>query len=329
MSVGYATLYGDMCGGYNVLKDVYKTEVFRLARWRNADVARAARWGPTGRVIPERIITKPPTAELRANQNDQDSLPPYDILDGILECLVEKEMTFEETVAKGFDPATVKRVEQLLYVSRIQAPPGAAGREDHAAQFRPRPPLSHHQCVPGRAHDDVIVRFAPSPTGFLHVGNARTALLNYLFAQKHRRQVPAAHRRHRRHARRKPEYRSRDPRGSGLAGPARTTFSPASPTAPRATAPRCREAEGRGRLYPCYETAAELERRRKRQMAARKPPVYDRAALKLTAEDRAKLEARGPQSRIGASSSSQTKVAWHDLIRGPVEIDTATCPIPC
>jgi NAD+ synthase len=126
MSVGYATLYGDMCGGYNVLKDVYKTDVFKLCHWRNENVSRIG-LGPKGRVIPERIITKPPSAELRDNQKDQDSLPPYDILDGILECLVENEMTFEATCAKGYHPATVKRVEQLLYVSeykRRQAPPG-------------------------------------------------------------------------------------------------------------------------------------------------------------------------------------------------------------
>jgi NAD+ synthase len=126
MSVGYATLYGDMCGGYNVLKDIYKTEVFALSGWRNQFSPEDA-LGPAGRVIPERIIEKPPTAELKPNQTDQDTLPPYDILDGILECLVENEMGFEETVAKGFDPATVRRVEQLLYVSeykRRQAPPG-------------------------------------------------------------------------------------------------------------------------------------------------------------------------------------------------------------
>jgi NAD+ synthase len=126
MSVGYATLYGDMCGGYNVLKDIYKTEVFALSRWRNEN-SPAGALGPRGIVIPERIITKPPTAELRANQTDQDSLPPYDILDGILKCLVEEEMGFEDIVARGFDAATVKRIEQLLYVSeykRRQAPPG-------------------------------------------------------------------------------------------------------------------------------------------------------------------------------------------------------------
>jgi len=126
MSVGYATLYGDMCGGYNVLKDIYKTEVFHLARWRNQFQPNGS-LGPAGRVIPERIITKPPTAELRENQKDEDSLPPYEMLDGILECLVENEMTFEDTCAKGYHPATVKRIEQLLYVSeykRRQAPPG-------------------------------------------------------------------------------------------------------------------------------------------------------------------------------------------------------------
>ena len=126
MSVGYATLYGDMCGGYNVLKDVYKMEVFALARWRNRQSPRGC-MGPAARVIPERIITKPPSAELRENQKDEDSLPPYEILDGILECLVEREMTFEDTCAKGYHPATVKRIEQLLYTSeykRRQAPPG-------------------------------------------------------------------------------------------------------------------------------------------------------------------------------------------------------------
>jgi NAD+ synthase len=126
MSVGYATLYGDMCGGYNVLKDIYKTDVFALAHWRNAHAPQGA-LGPDGIVIPGRIIEKPPTAELRANQTDQDSLPPYEVLDGILECLVEQEMGFADTVAKGFDAATVKRIERLLYVSeykRRQAPPG-------------------------------------------------------------------------------------------------------------------------------------------------------------------------------------------------------------
>jgi NAD+ synthase len=126
MSVGYATLYGDMCGGYNVLKDVYKTDVYALARWRNANLPKAAR-GPHGRVMPENVLVRPPSAELRANQTDQDFLPPYETLDGILESLVEKEMSFEEVVAKGYHPATVKRIEHLLYISeykRRQAPPG-------------------------------------------------------------------------------------------------------------------------------------------------------------------------------------------------------------
>jgi NAD+ synthase len=112
--------------GYNVLKDLYKTQVFALSRWRNQVLPKGA-LGPAGRVMPERVIEKPPTAELRANQKDEDSLPPYAVLDGILECLVEGEMGFEEVVAKGFDPATVKRVEQLLYVAeykRRQAAPG-------------------------------------------------------------------------------------------------------------------------------------------------------------------------------------------------------------
>ncbi len=123
MAVGYATLYGDMCGGYNVLKDLYKTDVYAVARWRNAHTP----FGGRGDVIPERILTKAPSAELRADQTDQDSLPPYDVLDGILHGLVEQEATLDEIVSRGFDPATVERVQRLLYASeykRRQAPPG-------------------------------------------------------------------------------------------------------------------------------------------------------------------------------------------------------------
>jgi NAD+ synthase len=126
MSVGYATLYGDMNGGFNPIKDLYKMEVYRLARWRNAHVPKGG-LGPKGVVIPEAILTKAPSAELRANQTDQDSLPPYPVLDDILACLVEKEMPLSEIVARGHPPETVKKVEQMLYVAeykRRQAPPG-------------------------------------------------------------------------------------------------------------------------------------------------------------------------------------------------------------
>jgi NAD+ synthase len=126
MSVGYATLYGDMCGGYSVLKDVYKTEVYALARWRNAHVPDGA-LGPEGRVIPESSIVKAPTAELRPNQTDQDSLPPYDVLDAILNGLVEEEQSVSEIVSRGFPRETVVRVQHLLYLAeykRRQAPPG-------------------------------------------------------------------------------------------------------------------------------------------------------------------------------------------------------------
>jgi len=126
MSVGYATLYGDMAGGYNVLKDVYKTTVFALARWRNQTLPRGA-LGPAGRVIPERIITKPPSAELKPNQTDQDTLPPYDKLDDILECLIEEEMGVDQIVARGHERATVRRVWNMLEgaeYKRRQAAPG-------------------------------------------------------------------------------------------------------------------------------------------------------------------------------------------------------------
>jgi len=126
MSVGYATLYGDMNGGFNPIKDIYKTEVFRLARLRNSWRPQGA-LGPAGEVIPVNIITRPPTAELRENQTDQDSLPPYDTLDAILERLVEREEPLASIVAAGFDREVVARIDRLLNIAeykRRQAAPG-------------------------------------------------------------------------------------------------------------------------------------------------------------------------------------------------------------
>jgi NAD+ synthase len=126
MSVGYATLYGDMNGGFNPLKDLYKTEVYRLSHLRNTWKPDGA-LGPAGRVIPENILTRAPTAELRENQTDQDSLPPYDALDAILERLIEREEPIANIVAAGFDRDTVIRVERMLNLAeykRRQAAPG-------------------------------------------------------------------------------------------------------------------------------------------------------------------------------------------------------------
>ena len=126
MSVGYATLYGDMNGGFNPIKDLYKMEVYRLSALRNRWKPAGAK-GPDGLVIPENIITKPPSAELRENQKDQDSLPPYEVLDDILECLVEKEMHVADIVARGHALETVQRIEHLLSIAeykRRQSAPG-------------------------------------------------------------------------------------------------------------------------------------------------------------------------------------------------------------
>ncbi|MDF1586600.1 NAD+ synthase [Marinimicrococcus flavescens] len=126
MSVGYGTLYGDMCGGYSVLKDVYKTTVFELARWRNGTRPKGA-LGPDGPVMPERVIVKPPSAELRADQKDEDSLPPYELLDRILEGLVEQDLSPRELVEQGLPADEVRRVSNLLDLAeykRRQAPPG-------------------------------------------------------------------------------------------------------------------------------------------------------------------------------------------------------------
>ncbi len=126
MSVGYATLYGDMNGGFNPIKDLYKLEVYRLSEWRNENQPKGG-MGPAGVVIPANILTKAPTAELRENQTDQDSLPPYDVLDAVLRGLVEEEAPIAEIVARGFDEDVVRKVERLLYISeykRRQAAPG-------------------------------------------------------------------------------------------------------------------------------------------------------------------------------------------------------------
>jgi len=127
VAVGYATIYGDMAGGYNPIKDLYKTRVFETCRWRNAHHRPWMR-GPAGEVVPPRIIDKPPSAELRPDQRDEDSLPPYDVLDRILEMLIDDERATAEVVAAGFDPEVVKQVEHLIYASeykRYQSAPGA------------------------------------------------------------------------------------------------------------------------------------------------------------------------------------------------------------
>src|SRR5215203_1925314 len=169
MSVGYATLYGDMNGGYNPVKDLYKMEVFRLSALRN-------RWkpagalGPDGVAIPENIIAKAPTAELRENQKDQDSLPPYDVLDDILECLVEREMRVCEVVARGHDLETVKKIERLLYLAeykRRQAAPGVKVTRKNFGRDRRYP-------IVNRFRDQGQVAFRPDEALQQAAGKARS-----------------------------------------------------------------------------------------------------------------------------------------------------------
>jgi len=141
MSVGYATLYGDMNGGFNPIKDLYKMEVYRLSRWRNAHMPKGGK-GPGGLVIPENIIVRAPSAELRENQTDQDSLPPYDVLDAVLERLVEREQPIAEIVAAGFDRDLVMRVERMLNLAeykRRQAAPGVKVTEKNFGRDRRYP----------------------------------------------------------------------------------------------------------------------------------------------------------------------------------------------
>ena len=173
MSVGYATLYGDMNGGFNPIKDLYKMEVYALSKWRNGNVP-AGGLGPKGVVIPDRILTKAPTAELKANQTDQDSLPPYEELDDILRCLVEEEMSLPDVIARGHAAETVKKIERLLYLAeykRRQAAPGVKisaknfgrdrrypitnkFREDVQSAAAAKPQAAKHLIKPATSGDD-------------------------------------------------------------------------------------------------------------------------------------------------------------------------------
>ncbi len=158
MSVGYATLYGDMNGGFNPIKDLYKTQVFRLCDLRNGWKPGGA-LGPDGQVIPQHIIDKPPTAELRENQKDQDSLPPYDALDDMLECLVEKDMPLAEIFARGHDLETVKKVERMLYLAeykRRQSAPGVKVTRKNFGRDRRYP-------IVNRFRDSGAPPFIPDP----------------------------------------------------------------------------------------------------------------------------------------------------------------------
>src|SRR3546814_20464084 len=132
-----------MAGGYSVLKDAYKLTVFELCRWRNANRPDKA-LGPGGLVMPERVITKPPSAELRADQKDEDSLPPYEVLDAILTGLVEDELSVAEVVAKGSDAATVQRLERLPYIAEYKSRPAPPGAKHRRPNFGPasRSPLT-------------------------------------------------------------------------------------------------------------------------------------------------------------------------------------------
>jgi NAD+ synthase len=174
MSVGYATLYGDMNGGFNPIKDLYKMEVYRLSALRN-------RWkpewalGPAGPVIPDNILHKAPTAELRENQKDQDSLPPYEVLDDILECLVEQEMRVAEIVAKGHDLDTVKKVERLLYLAeykRRQAAPGVKVTRRNFGRDRRYP-------IVNRFRDEGKVAFRPDEALQRTVGKVRQDAVDF------------------------------------------------------------------------------------------------------------------------------------------------------
>ncbi len=174
MSVGYCTLYGDMNGGFNPIKDIYKTQVYRMCELRNQWKPPGAK-GPDGVVIPENILTKAPTAELRENQKDQDSLPPYDVLDAILEGLVEKEERVATIVARGHDEETVRKVERLLYLAeykRRQAAPGVKVTSKNFGRDRRYP-------ITNRFRDPGGTPFQPDGSLYAKAGMSSTDVVDF------------------------------------------------------------------------------------------------------------------------------------------------------
>ena len=145
LAVGYSTIYGDAVGGFAPIKDVPKTWVWRLARWRNADAEARGEKPP----IPEASISKPPSAELRPGQLDTDSLPPYDVLDDILDDYVEQDRGSGELLAAGFDQDAGREGAAPGRPGGVQAPPVPTGPEDLVQGVRPRPPAAHHQPLAG------------------------------------------------------------------------------------------------------------------------------------------------------------------------------------
>jgi NAD+ synthase len=164
MSVGYATLYGDMNGGFNPIKDLYKSEVYRLARLRNG-WRPAGALGPAGRVIDDNILTRAPSAELRENQTDQDTLPPYDVLDRILERLVEREESIASIVAEGFDRDTVVKIERMLNLAeykRRQAAPGVKVTLKNFGRDRRYPIVNRFRDVGAPLPERALLEGAPA-----------------------------------------------------------------------------------------------------------------------------------------------------------------------
>ena len=269
VSVGYATLYGDMNGGFNPIKDLYKTQVYALARYRNAARPKGC-LGPDGIVIPENVLDKAPTAELKPGQRDQDTLPPYDVLDDILNCLVELEMQLPEIVARGHAPELVKKVERMLYLAeykRRQAAPGVKITAKNFGRDR-RYPITN-KFREKLVTMSITVRFAPSPTGRIHAGNIRTAMFNFLFARQaggrlilrlddtdqERSTEEFAHGIH------------EDLHWLGVEWAKEVRQSDRFAL----YADAVEKLKASGRLYPAYETPEELELKRKRQLARGKP----------------------------------------------------------
>ena len=291
MSVGYATLYGDMCGGY--LGAEGRLQDHRLRAVALAQPAPAARRPRPGgprhpRARHHQAADAPSSSPTRPTRT---RCRPTTVLDAILDGLIEDEARVDDIVARGYDRGDGAAGLAHARPRRVQAPPGAAGREDHPPRLRPRPPLSDHQRL-HRSGMTVTVRFAPSPTGLLHVGNAAHGAGQLAVRPAPRRPLPAALRRYRPRAL-APRVRRRHRGGSALARP-----DVGQPGAPVGAARRLRAAvRAAARRRPALSPATRRRRSWSTSASASsprgRPPVYDRAALEPEADERRRLEAEG------------------------------------
>ena len=319
LSVGYSTLYGDMCGGFSLIKDIYKTQVIELVKWRNKNFPEKTNLKKLN-LIPQNIITKDPTAELKFNQKDTDSLPGYEILDKILEFLIDKNYDIKKIKTFGFNQAMIKRIWKMVKNSEFKRYQSAIGPK-------------FQTCLLIKTDDFQLLinfqfnmlRFAPSPTGNLHIGNARVALLNYLYAKNKKLDffLRIDDTDKERSDEKFVESIVDDLSWLGI------SFSKIIRQSNRLSIYEdiFNELKKKKLIYPCFETQDELSLKRKIQLKQGKPPIYDRSSLKLNKKEISNLISTGklPHWRL---KLDERPISWNDEIHGLVKFDNLSISDP-